>query len=147
MYDDNYKVIGHIRVDSDLKTKDSYRIIPINTRLVKMLEELKNKKKKEYRECGKIWTDDQYVFLNTKGGPFVSQRLGKKITQFIKNNDLDHITVYGLRHSFATRCSEMGVPDVVLKELMGHVDSNTTKKYYIHVSLERKIEEIQRVWI
>ena len=54
--------------------------------------------------------------------------------------------MYGLRHSFATLCSERGVPDVVLKELMGHSDSSTTKKYYIHVTLTRKREEINKIW-
>ena len=146
LYDDNYKVIGHKIVDSDLKTEGSYRVIPINARLYTMLNKLKQDKKRMYRELGLKWDDNQYVFLNQNGGPYVSQRLGKKITQFIRQNKLEKVTVYGLRHSFATRCSEKGVPDVVLKELMGHSDSNTTKKYYIHVSLDRKIEEMKKAW-
>ena len=55
------------------------------------------------------------------------------------------MTVYGLRHSFATHCKELGMDREVLAKLMGHTDYSTTQKYYIHISTERKIAELKQI--
>lgn len=47
------------------------------------------------------------------------------------------MTPYGLRHSFATFCSERGMNQVVLIKLFGHSDFNTSQKYYISISNKR----------
>lgn len=54
-------------------------------------------------------------------------------------------TVYELRHSFPTLCSEKGVPNIVLKQLMEYSDLLIIKQYYIHISLDRKKQEIKRL--
>lgn len=41
------------------------------------------------------------------------------------------MTVYGLRHSFATLMSEKGMDKEVLRELMGHAEFETADFYYI----------------
>ncbi len=146
IFDENFNAIGYKKADSSLKTKESYRIIPMSPRLFKMLIKLKESKKEKAKRNNIKWSDEEYVFLNENGGPYVSERLTNKIPAFIKKYKLGKVTLYGLRHSFATLCSERGVPDVVLKELMGHSDSSTTKKYYIHVTLTRKREEINKIW-
>ncbi len=58
--------------------------------------------------------------------------------KFIKKYGLEHMTVYGLRHSFATLNSEKGMDREVLKELMGHSEFETTDFYYIHITEERR---------
>ena len=67
------------------------------------------------------------------------------MTEFIKKYNLEHMTVYGFRHSFATLMSEKGMDREVLRELMGHAEFETTDFYYIHISEERKRKEYQRV--
>ncbi len=58
--------------------------------------------------------------------------------KFIEKYNLEHMTPYGLRHSFASFCSEKGMDQLVLMKLMGHSDFNTTQKYYISISNKRK---------
>ncbi len=54
------------------------------------------------------------------------------------------ITPYALRHSYAQRHADAGVPAGVLKELMDHVAVATTMGYY-QVSLKRKQQAIRSV--
>jgi integrase len=54
------------------------------------------------------------------------------------------ITPYALRHSYAQRHADAGVPVDVLKELMDHVSVTTTMGYY-KVSLKRKQQAIRSV--
>ena len=54
------------------------------------------------------------------------------------------ITPYALRHSYAQRHADAGVPVDVLKELMDHVSVTTTMGYY-QVSLKRKQQAIRSV--
>ena len=145
LYDDNINIIGHEYRDDDLKTDESYRTIPIAPRLKSMLEKLKKDKMQKCKEQGKKWNESEYVFLNTAGTPFVSERLTNKMPKFIKKYGLEHMTVYGLRHSFATLNSEKGMDKEVLRELMGHSEFETTDFYYVHISEERKKKEFERI--
>jgi integrase len=54
------------------------------------------------------------------------------------------ITPYALRHSYAQRHADAGVPVDVLKELMDHVSVTTTMGYY-QISLKRKQQAIRVV--
>ena len=42
--------------------------------------------------------------------------------KFIRKYKLEHMTVYGFRHSYSTFMSEKGMDREVLRELMGHAD-------------------------
>jgi hypothetical protein len=54
------------------------------------------------------------------------------------------ITPYALRHSYAQRHADAGVPVDVLKELMDHKSVTTTMGYY-QISLKRKQQAIRAV--
>ncbi len=138
LYDDEMNITGHIMTDGDLKTTESYRNIPMTLSLKEMLLNLKREKMNSLQH-GQEWD------LNTIGTPYVPERLTKKITEFIKKHKLEHMTIYGFRHSFATLMSEKGIDKEVLRELMGHAEFETTDFYYIHVSEERKKKEFERV--
>lgn len=71
-------------------------------------------------------------------------------TKFRKKYSLtsreNYVTPYGLRHSFATYCSEHGMEEIVLMKLMGHSNFETTQKYYIKVSAKRKRLAMQEAY-
>lgn len=139
--------IGHCRGDGDLKTPESYRDIPMHPRLKRLLLMIKANRIEEYKQRGKKWNENDYIFLNENGEPFTPQGLTKKMPTFIKKYNLEHLTVYGLRHSFATLCSTFGMPPEVLHVIMGHADFDTTRKYYIHITTERKKNEMIKMYI
>lgn len=146
IYDDDLNIIGHQRGDCDLKSDESYRDIPMHPRLKKLLLTIKAERMQQYKNLGKKWREDDYVFLNQKDEPFISDSLSKKMPKFIKQYKLEHLTTYGLRHSFATLCSTLGMPPEVLHIIMGHSDFDTTRKYYIHITEERKRNEMFKLY-
>ena len=100
----------------------------------------------EYYKKGKKFRETDFIFLNENGEPFVAERLTNKMPTFIRKYNLEHMTVYGLRHSFATICSSDGMPPEVLHILMGHSDFDTTRRYYIHISEARKQQEMLKLY-
>ncbi len=147
VYDDNMIKIGRKRGDGDLKTPESYRDIPMHPRLKRLLLMIKSERILEYQKIGKKWDENDYIFLNQDGRPYVSENLTNKMPNFIKKYKLEHLTTYGLRHSFATLCSTLGMPPEVLHVIMGHADFDTTRKYYIHITGERKKNEMMKMYL
>ena len=110
-----------------------------------MLLDLKTKRKEYYSNIGKKWDENDYVFLNQNGEPYVAERLYDKIVNIRKKYSLEHMTVYGLRHTYATIMSKRGMDKEVLKELMGHADYDTTNSYYVHIDDDWKLKECRKV--
>lgn len=138
VYNEEYKIIGHQRGDGRLKTPESYRTIPLNDRLKRRLLEHKEKQQKLFKDYKLKWNENCYMFLNQYKRPFVPENLSGNMKKFIEKYNLEYMTPYGLRHSFASFCSEKGMDQIVLMRLMGHADFNTTQKYYISISNKRK---------
>ena len=131
--------------DGPLKTPESYRHIPIDLLMKDLLIESKKNQQKEFKENQLKWNENQYVFLNSSRTPFTSRVLSKNFTKFVKKNNLSHIVLYGLRHSFASHCRNLGMPPEILAPLMGHTEYETTQKYYIHISSKQKKDELQKI--
>lgn len=139
------KRIGWEKGDGPLKTPESYRHIPIDLLIKELLLEHQKKQKAKFKKIGKRWNEKEYVFLNSTCTPFTPDILSKNFTKFVRRNNLSHLVVYGLRHSFATHCRNLGMSSEVLARLMGHTEYETTQKYYIHVSSKQKKDELQKI--
>lgn len=152
VYDENMKPIGHTRHDDKLKTPESNRRIPLNPRLKEVLVKHKERQKELFKTSQAIkrhnrkWSENEYMFLGRTYQPYVSDTLSSGLPKFCHKYNLEKMTPYGLRHSFATFCSESGMEEIVLMRLMGHTDFQTTQKYYIRVSAKRKKLAMQEVY-
>lgn len=146
IYDEKtMKRIGWKREDGTLKTPESDRHLSLDALFKQLLLEHRLEQMHKYRKAGKKWTPNEYVFHNYIGEPFTPDILSKNFNRFIKRNKLKKIVIYGLRHSFATHCRNLGVKPEVLARLMGHTEYQTTQKYYIHISPKQRKEALQKV--
>lgn len=146
VYNENAEVIGHIRQYDTLKTDESYRKIPVHPRYREVLLKHKKNQQEYFKRCHLKWSEHTPIFLNRYHNPYVPENLAKALRTFREKYNLEYLTPYGLRHSFATFLSEQGMRDIVLMKLMGHADFGTTQKYYIFVSDERKKQEYEKAW-
>lgn len=146
IYNEYMEVIRHERKDDILKTPESYRHIHMDPILKKILINHKIRQQELFKRLHKKWTENEYIFLNKYNQPFVSDNLSKNMPRFLKrHSELEHLTTYGLRHSFATHCKALGMPPEILAKLMGHTEYETTQKYYIHISNKAKVDELKKI--
>ena len=71
--------------------------------------------------------------VDMKGNSVFQNISNDSLYQYVKHRltklKLKHLTVYGLRHSFASRLSKSGVNVFLIQKLMGHADIKTTSGY------------------
>ena len=89
------------------------------------------------RKCYKIYKPnhpDGYMFLNREGNPLKVERLRVFFRRYRRKAGIsEDFIVHSLRHSFATKLVEEGVPLVQVKELLGHSCIRSTMTY-VHVA-------------
>ena len=152
VYDENKNPIGHTRRDDRLKTPESYRTIPLDTKFAERLLKHKEKQKEIFRTSRAIknknrkWSENEYMFLGRTYRPYVSDTLSSAMPKLCDKHKIKRITPYTLRHSFATFCFENGMKELTLMKIMGHSSFETTHKYYIRVSKKVKQREMEEVF-
>ena len=90
-----------------------------------------------YRQSGRTYfltgLKDKYIEPRTMQNRF------KKALQACEIEDANFHT---LRHTFATRCVELGFDLKSLSEILGHANVNITLNRYVHPSMELKQQNI-----
>lgn len=117
------------------KTSSSIRIIPISS---KIYLPVKNLYETADGDCFFLTNTKKYV------EPRTYQYFFKRV---LKNVGIRDVNFHILRHSFASRCVEVGMDIKTLSEILGHSNTNITLNYYVHSSLESKRRQINMLKI
>lgn len=107
------------------KTKTSIREIPLSEILIDLLLVRIPFDKEAYILTG----IDKYIEPRTMRSYF---------SRFLKKNNIAHIKFHGLRHTFATRCINLGADYKTVSEILGHASVNITLNLYVHPQMEQK---------
>lgn len=140
------------------KTKQSYRTIPLTNRAFDILKELYDerdtRKKSDILSLELEYIDRRtgqmsklrmcdLVFINWRTGePAKNSSYDTHLYKLCDEAGIKHFCMHALRHTYATRAIERGVPPKVLQKLLGHASMKTTMDRYVHVtddSLENAI--------
>jgi integrase len=124
------------KLKTGTKTYNGIRDVPISNKLKPYLEEAIRKKKPNKEDL--LFYD--YVtdtVINTSQVNDYYQRVCAKI-------NLPPNGQHALRHTFATRCIESGIPPVVLKSWLGHKDIHTTLDTYTDVFKSMDIKAVNQ---
>ena len=116
------------------KTKNSCREIPMNKELLGMLKPLK-----------KVVNDDYYILTNDER-PTEPRTYRNYYKRLMEKLDIPKLKYHGLRHSFATRCIEVGCDYNTVSVLLGHSNISTTLNLYVHPNMEQKKRCIDKVF-
>ena len=79
---------------------------------------------------------DRYVEPRTMQNRFKS---------YVKDSGISDANFHALRHTFATRCVEVGFEIKSLSEVLGHANVNITLNRYVHSSLELKSTNMNKL--
>lgn len=113
------------KVGDATKTFAGYREIPISNLVKPVLEKaLQNMKPNPYN----------LIFYDFKNeAPFSTNSASNYFSRACGRCGIEPRGSHALRHTFATRCIESGVPAVVLKKWLGHTDIHVTLDTYADV--------------
>ena len=121
------------------KTKSSLRTVPLIPQAIEVL------RRERARTAGqKVIALDRYVFDGGDGRAVTLQTLNrymKRICKEIRQEGIEGfptLTSHCLRHSFATRALENGMPPQTLKSILGHSSLAMTVDLYSHVMPDQK---------
>ena len=65
--------------------------------------------------------------------------------KILEQYHIKSVNYHALRHTFATRCIEYGVDVKTLSEILGHSNVSITLNTYVHSSMDRKREQLEKL--
>lgn len=114
------------------KSPSSTRYIPLPDLLLKRLEA---------ERC----PDDCYL-LTGQPDHFVEPRsMENRFKTVLRACHVENASFHACRHTFATRCIELGFDIKSLSEILGHASVNITMNRYVHPSMAFKRENMNRL--
>lgn len=114
------------------KSSCSIRTIPIPDELSEILVEYKK------TATGYLLTNNELKFVE----PRTMQNRFKKA---LKASGIESANFHAIRHTFATRCVELGFDVKSLSEILGHATVNITMNRYVHPTLDLKKENMKKL--
>ncbi len=116
------------------KTRKSKRIIPMPKKLLEKLKEMSKYFENEaFVITGKI---DKYA------EPTSYEELYKRKLKKLK---IKYKKFHCLRHTFATKCVEFGMPIKDLSMILGHSSVSTTLNIYVHPNLQSSVKYLNQL--
>lgn len=114
------------------KSSCSIRTIPMPDSLLKILASHR------MSAVGYLLTNSETKFVE----PRTMQNRFKKA---LKQSGIEPANFHAIRHTFATRCIELGFDVKSLSEILGHATVNITMNRYVHPTLELKKENMRKL--
>lgn len=85
------------------------------------------------------------VFLNFRTGePTKNSSYDTHLYKVCDENGIERFCMHALRHTYATRCIEAGMPPKTLQKLLGHASIKTTMDRYVHVTDESLVAGVKQ---
>lgn len=118
---------------SSPKSDSSVRMIPLTDYTVELCRLMKSSK------------SDAFVLSGSPDFYIEPRALQYKLKQYTQECGLEGVHYHTLRHSFATRCVEVGFEIKSLSEIMGHSTPQITLERYVHSSIELKRSNMNKL--
>ena len=114
------------------KSDCSIRKIPLPSELVELITPFQQQ-------------TDAFVLTGSSEKYIEPRCLENFFKKIVKGSNISNVNFHALRHTFATRCVELGFDLKSLSEILGHSNVNITLNRYVHPSMELKHENMSRL--
>lgn len=114
------------------KTSHSLRTIPLSGDLLDFYDQLMD------------FSPDLFLLTRTSR-PADPRTLQRRFQKYAAACDIANVHFHTLRHTFATRCVEVGCDIKTLSEILGHSNITMTMSRYVHPSLEFKRQNLMKL--
>lgn len=133
---------GRAFLNDTPKTEAGERNIPINDMVQPVIDEVLERRN---------LTNDKMLFRADNGNLVTTNQVNNELKRILEKYKIvdktvkGDITLHSLRHTYATRCIEGGMPPKVLQKLLGHTDIKVTLDTYSDVFESFQTENVQKV--
>lgn len=94
----------------------------------------------------RFYASSQAFILTGSENKFVEPRtMQNRFKKYVAESGIKKANFHSLRHTFATRCVEVGFEIKSLSEILGHANVNITLNRYVHSSFELKCSNMNKL--
>lgn len=116
-----------------LKTKASYRTIPIGNRVIEVLKWHTAQQGRLIGEFGDSYNDLGLVFCEPEGNIITPNTIGTRFSRIMDRTPIEKRTFHQLRHTFASVAISQGLNIKAISAVLGHEKTSTTLDIYGHL--------------
>jgi integrase len=138
-------LVGHVPTFSEPKTQAGRRSVPLAAQAVAALKTHRKMQAQERLANADVYQDQGLVFAHENGSPVHPERFLDAFRRVASSADLRATRPHDLRHGWATRALEAGLPAKVVQEILGHSSALVTLDTYSHVAPSMKTDATQLV--
>lgn len=96
--------------------------------------------------CGRMNPQSNAAYVLTGTEKYMEPRtLQYRLEKYTRDCGLEGVHFHTLRHTFATRCVEVGFEIKSLSEILGHASTTITLDRYVHASIELKRDNMSKL--
>ncbi|WP_443596312.1 tyrosine-type recombinase/integrase [Agathobacter sp.] len=88
---------------------------------------------------------EAYILSGERGKYIEPRTMQNRFKTYVKESGISDANFHSLRHTFATRCVEVGFELKSLSEVLGHSNVNITLNRYVHSSFELKYSNMNKL--
>lgn len=114
------------------KSQSSIRDIPLSLCIIDIAKKFSDNPK-------------AYILSGEKTKYVEPRTMQYKFKSFVRESGIDDANFHSLRHTFATRCVEVGFELKSLSEILGHANVNITLNRYVHTSFDLKYSNMSKL--
>jgi len=144
-YSPDAKAKTKLGIQEYTKTDSSTRYISMSNYLSSMLLEYKSMQDEHIKKFGKAYQNLDLVFARQDGFYIDPATFRDYYLAMLRQAGLQHYKFHALRHTFATRALEAGVPIKVVSQILGHASVQITMDTYMHVLPELQSEAMNKI--
>lgn len=94
---------------------------------------IKSKQEENLKLFSDSYNNGGYIVAWEDGSPYKPNYLSDILSKIVRDNQLDYITLHGLRHTFSSISNDLGVSMFDISKTLGHSNVATTSKIYTHM--------------